>query len=486
MRFRFSKILFFTGLVLCFALIWALRRFPMHDVYTVFFVLTADIHGTDSSTVQSIMLQIIIPSIAFFLFFRFLAKRKFVRFFTAKIIASFSLSFFVFSLALAFFSLRLWKYPRIFFQVHGKSLDSEFYKKNYVNPNDVHISFPEKKRNLIVLFLESMESSVASVADGGLLNVSLIPDLTKLAKENRNFSESGNLGGGVNLEGTSWTLAGIMSKFAGVPYFSPFTKNADGGVSCLENAATLGDILSQNGYRCLFSCGSEKTFEMRDVFLERHGFEIHDIVWYKKNNFLPSDYGVFWGFEDAKLFSFAKKELKILSEKNEPFCFSFLTVDTHFPDGYKDENTVSIFQKQIMNVFATSDAQVNAFISWCKKQSWYKNTTIVILGDHNYLAAPLNNFIKAASKNYHATARRWLDIFINDAPCCDMVQRNRMFSSFDMFPTVLESIGCKIDGRSLGFGKSLYGGEKTLIELYGAQKINEELMQKTLQYDALK
>ena len=55
-----------------------------------------------------------------------------------------------------------------------------------------------------------------------------------------------------------------------------------------------------------------------------------------------------------------------------------------------------------------------------------------------------------------------------------------------MFPTMLESIGCTIEGRALGFGRSLYSGKKTLVETYGAEKVNAELMKRTQQYEALK
>ena len=47
-----------------------------------------------------------------------------------------------------------------------------------------------------------------------------------------------------------------------------------------------------------------------------------------------------------------------------------------------------------MNVISCTDKQVSSFINWIQNQSWYPNTTVVILGDHCYLDAPLNNFIK--------------------------------------------------------------------------------------------
>ena len=141
-----------------------------------------------------------------------------------------------------------------------------------------------------------------------------------------------------------------------------------------------------------------------------------------------------------------------------------------------------------MNVVRCADKQVSDLIGWMEKQSWWDNTTVVIMGDHNFLTAPHNNFIADESPVHGANARRrWLDLIVNSVLIPPQsVQKNRRFAPYDMFPTMLESIGCTIDGRALGFGRSLYSGEKTLVEEYGAEKINAELMKRTEQYEALK
>ncbi|MGI6280010.1 MAG: hypothetical protein ACOYJS_05565, partial [Acutalibacteraceae bacterium] len=54
---------------------------------------------------------------------------------------------------------------------------SDFIEKNYVNPNDVEIRFPENKRNLVFIFLESMENTYASKEEGGQFADNLIPEL---------------------------------------------------------------------------------------------------------------------------------------------------------------------------------------------------------------------------------------------------------------------------------------------------------------------
>ena len=68
--------------------------------------------------------------------------------------------------------------------------DWNFYEKEYVNPAKVKMTFPKEKKNLIYIFMESMESSYADKEDGGTMDDNYIPNLTKLAKENINFSRA--------------------------------------------------------------------------------------------------------------------------------------------------------------------------------------------------------------------------------------------------------------------------------------------------------
>lgn len=44
--------------------------------------------------------------------------------------------------------------------IQSQLMQSELIEKEYVNPNDVQITFPEQKRNLIFIFVESLETSM--------------------------------------------------------------------------------------------------------------------------------------------------------------------------------------------------------------------------------------------------------------------------------------------------------------------------------------
>jgi phosphoglycerol transferase len=263
----------------------------------------------------------------------------------------------------------------------------------------------------------------------------------------------------------------------------------------LSHATTLTDILAKEDYKQLFLFGSEKQFASRSTLLETHGtVEIHDINWYKDNGLLDKDYYVFWGFEDKKLYAYAKNELDTLASQSKPFMLGLLTVDTHMPNGYvcnlcrKDFGTTD--KDQMKNVIACADRQVGDFVSWIQKQDWYENTTIVIMGDHLFMTGTGTVFFDhdwISGDSIQNSSRRWLDILINDKPSTGSVKsssfmKNRTFSSFDMFPTILSSIGCSIQGDRLGFGTNLYSDKKTLCERYDVDYINSQLMEKTKQY----
>ena len=74
------------------------------------------------------------------------------------------------------------------------------------------------------------------------------------------------------------------------------------------------------------------------------------------------------------------------------------------------------------------------------------------------------------------------NVFINSLNTTEN-NKNREFSMFDMYPTILSSIGIEIEGNKLGFGVNLFSDEKTLIELLGRDKFNNELLKSSDYYD---
>lgn len=369
--------------------------------------------------------------------------------------------------------------------------ESHFIEQNYVDPRTTKITFPEQKRNLIYIYLESMESTFASKEDGGGLDFNCIPELTKLAEENTNFSNTDKLGGGYPAYGGTWTMAGIFSQTSGIPIKnSEQTDDVNATLaeqsSFSSQARNLEDIFADEGYNQCFMIGSDATFGGRRAYFESHGkgqTEICDYNTAKENGQIPEDYYVWWGYEDQKLFANAQEKLTELSSKDEPFNFTMLTVDTHFEDGYVCEQCQNEFgDNQYANVMACSSRQVDAFVKWIQRQPFYENTTIVISGDHLTMDS---DFCNDVSEDYE---RSVYNVFINLPEGLDTSfekTHSREFATLDMFPTTLAAMGVTIEGDRLALGVNLFSDEQTLTEQYGRKGLDKELMKKSKFYDML-
>ena len=199
---------------------------------------------------------------------------------------------------------------------------SDFIENHYCDPRLVKLSFPENKRNLIFIYLESMETTFSDVESGGAFEVNLIPELTELAMEGEDFSGDTNaLNGGYVMPNTTTTMSGMFATTSGLPLQTKLDDNAyKMQESFFPELVTMGDLLKYYGYRQVFVAGSDATFGGRRKYLDTHGgFEFRDYKYAKNSGFIPSDYNVFWGFEDEKLFALAKDTITELAEEANRF-----------------------------------------------------------------------------------------------------------------------------------------------------------------------
>ena len=358
-----------------------------------------------------------------------------------------------------------------------QNTESKFIEDEYVDPTDVEVVFPEQKRNLIYIFLESMETTYSDVDDGGAFDENVIPELTEIAQTNEDFSGADpKLNGGYSLAGTTWTMGAMFAQTSGLPLNISISANdMDTQDSIFPGVTTLGDILSDAGYTQTLLIGSEAQFGGRKLYFQEHGnYEMEDYSYAIENGLIPSDYKVWWGYEDQKLFEFAKEKLLQLSQGDEPFNLTMLTVDTHFEDGYVCEQCPTEYDTQYSNVMACSSRQVGEFLKWIQQQDFYENTTIVISGDHPTMDSDYCAEIDQEG-NYD---RRVFTAYINAAAYAQD-QQERTYSTFDNFPTTLAALGVQIDGDRLGLGTNLFSGTKTLLEEFGNSKVNAELKKKS-------
>ena len=358
---------------------------------------------------------------------------------------------------------------------------SELIEKEYVDPSTANIIFPKEKQNLIYIYLESMENTFSSKENGGMYVENRIPELTEIAKNNINFSNTDKIGGALDLKGTQWTIAAMVSQTSGIPLKITIGDNDYGNhATFLPGAYSLGEVLEKNGYKNYLLLGSESEFGGRKSYFESHGnYNIWDYVSAIEEKRMTEDEKVWWGYSDGDLFKYAKEQLIKISQKEEPFNYTLLTVDTHFTDGYVCETcNTEHFNDQYSNVIRCSSQKVSEFINWIKEQPFYKNTTIIISGDHLTMQASTEE--EADKNNYRE--RTVYNAIINSKAKA-VTTTNRKFFTIDMYPTTLAALGATIEGNRLGLGTNLFSNEQTLAEKYGVEYAREELEKKSIFYN---
>ncbi|MBR1407482.1 MAG: LTA synthase family protein [Clostridia bacterium] len=487
-------------LILTMGCIWAVRSYDNISLEEVLFYLSMPLQGTSREFTRSIILNVFLP--AGLLFCLFLAalvlplKKEIcletksghrLHLLPLRIPAAAGFGVLLIWMAVIFPAGDRLLGIREF--ISSRIHQSMLIEERYVDPAKTKITFPEKKRNLITIYVESAETTNQDVANGGQMKENYIPEMTQLMRENLTFSQSELFEGAAVAPACGWTIAGLIAQTAGLPlklfkYDDMSTDNMGYDIAeFLPGATMLGDILNDEGYRTVFACGSDFDFGGRRRMYNQHGaYEIDDYYRAIEAGVAPEGYYYGWGIEDWRLYEYAKMLLLELQEGDQPFHLGLLTADTHDPGWlceYCPKDTGNILGRTIR----CSSKQVYRFIEWCRQQDFYENTTIVVTGDHANMA---RGFYEEATDydKHNGNADRFVyNVFINSV--AEPVQtQNRKFTTLDFFPTVMAAMGCEIEGNRLGLGTNLFSGEQTLSEEMGYETFFTELNKKSLFYDS--
>ena len=468
---------------LYFSLQYLLDNWEELTVEEILYHIKSPMGGASESLVQLFILSVLLPAVGLsvlLIFFYFLPEKKFPLISRTIFFAKKKMYLgFCFFIALLFFSLTLidaWDSISLGSYLSSQLRSSKFIEENYVDPKGIELHFPEKKRNLIYIYMESTELTFMDEAHGGAFPDNLLPEMTALSKEGEDFSGAGeSRNGGIALPGATWTMGAIFAQSTGLPLKISIEQNSmDSQKAFFPSVTAIQDILKEEGYTQKFLLGSVGYFGGRELYMKDHGdVKVEDFSYWKRKNKFPKDYWVNWGFEDEKLYSYAREELSNLAKEDKPFNLTLLTVDTHFPDGYVCRLCQNNYpDNQYANVYRCASRQVTDFVNWIKKQDFYENTTIVISGDHPTMD---RDFCDHVPKSYQ---RKVYTVFLNAA--AKRKERNkREYATFDYFPTTLAAMGVEIPGNRLGLGTDLFSGESTLTEKFGKKEEKKELEERS-------
>lgn len=499
-KFLFSEILVCFFVCVIYASPWAIDTFPLSNVEAVLFtVFAGDNEGAEEFVISSfinkvfypVLWTLIIVLIAEIVLSLVLSKKNFyfgTKLWKLKLLFNrrgvlqilWQVQKAILFIGASYAAILLLVLPGIIMSTPFKALiqqpvDSEFYRENYVHPDSVKIIAQGEPKNLVVIFLESMGKNFAQYT----------PEIARLEKSSLDF-----VPGGQNVSGTSWTIAGITGKLCGIPLNMPMGINEYHGrlPTYVPYAKCLMDVLADKGYNQLYAQGTSGEFTQKRDFWKTHGnVEIHDIEYYKSTGKVSEKYHVFWGFEDRRLYHLAKEELDSLSKMDKPFAFYMLTVDTHQPQGYLDDSCkVSLKEAGVaednVNHFPEAlrcaSMQLESFINWMREQPWFEKTVVFVMGDHATPSLSTKAGLPQSESLY------WTNFVINaHLDSGKTYRQGRAYSSLDMFPTILESMGFGFEKHAIALGKSLYAESPTLLEKYGQKTLDSLLRERSIQYD---
>ena len=455
--------------------IWTLRTFPVNDVESVITTLDLPLDGFTAIFVKSYLLRALLPIVALtavlsYFFGELCSVLRKPRA-TCAVLTAVGV--------IAFLALFIEKVPvsRYIDAIQNETavMESDLLEKYFIDADSLHITAPEKPRNLIWILMESMESTFADTASGGEAATNYIPEITQLFEKNTGFSHSDRFGGGNDMLGSRNTITGTFSKTTGIPLLSRLRLNN----KFIPGAKSFWESLHKYGYTNYFVMGTDSRFNMQNWFLEQHGVDvIYDMVSMKSKQDVDEKFRNMRSFEagltDRSLYAASRAYIDSIARNGSPFSVSIATINTHFPYGFYDKECLEkpesgSDEDSYKATLRCASREVNEFVEWCQKQDFAENTLIVIVGDHLFPNKFPGKFLARPNINN----RKWVTILIN--PTKNPETRRRQFTSIDIAPTILEAMGFDIAEHRFGLGVSLYSEEKTLLEIFGADSLEKEL-----------
>ncbi|MEP7312651.1 MAG: sulfatase-like hydrolase/transferase [Pseudomonadota bacterium] len=312
----------------------------------------------------------------------------------------------------------------------------DVFSSAYVDPKTVQIEPAGKQKNLVLIYVESLENSYQDPVRFGR---DLLQPLTDLQQRYMTFGEY------EEMPGTNWTVAGIVASQCGLPLKVMLGPNEPGLQlkQFVPHALCLGDVLAAQGYENVFLNGPDLGFARLGIFLKDHGYT--RTYGAKEWAAAGEDRSKMktWGLRDDLLFARARTELTQLMAGGKPFNLTILTVDTHGPDVLFSDECRHRGARKFEDVLGCTAGQLAEFIEFITSKGWLDSVSIVLQGDHLAMENPV--FDKLNGDKH----RRVFNLIITDPL---ETPSSPHMTHFDMFPTILKTVGFKTEAGRLGLG----------------------------------
>lgn len=325
---------------------------------------------------------------------------------------------------------------------------------------DAPEALPGPKKNLIVLYAESLE---AAFFDEKLFP-GLMPRLNALAGQGLRFDRI------AQSPMSDWTIAGMIATQCGEPLSSHRVRNEPNDFGRFSTGyQCLSQHLAKQGYARVYMGGATNGFAGKGDFYRSMGF---DEVLGLEELARPESPQSQWGLYDEELLPLVRAKIRALREAGgRPFAVLALTLDTHSPSGFpspgcKQRNIrYESLDIKHFDTLRCTDELLAEFLGQVIRENLH-DSTIVLLSDHVMMSSQAQLELKARQ------AQRLNHMVIWDKDLTPG-RVSRAVSQFDVAPTVLHALL----GRSyqVGFGFSMLDSRPNLTERYGRDVFDESV-----------
>ena len=299
-----------------------------------------------------------------------------------------------------------------------------------------------KNKNVLVIHLESFQQFLIDYKWHGK---EVTPNLNKLYHANDTISFDNffnQVGQGKTSDAEMMLENSLYGLQAGSAMSSYGTSNT------FESAPA---ILSQKaGYTTAVMHGGAGSFWNRNNAYKSFGYQYFMPLSYYVNK---PDYYIGYGLKDKLLFS---ESIKYLEQMQQPFYAKYITVTNHIPFSMDKEDldpkfkTTNTRDETINNYFQTAhylDEAVHEFFNYLKASGLYKNTMVVIYGDHyglsnseNETLAPVIGESSDTWNSYNNVQMQRVPFMIHAANLKGGIN-SEVAGEIDVLPTLMHLLG---------------------------------------------
>ena len=312
----------------------------------------------------------------------------------------------------------------------------------------------EKGKNVIIIHLESFQQFLINLKVNGK---EVTPFLNSIYKNPHTISFK-NFYHQVGLGRTSDAETMLETGTYGISDGSLFTSL--GSENTFQAAP---QILRQEGYTSAVFHGNVGTFWNRNEVYKNFGYN----YFFDQNYFSnKTNDKIGYGLKDKLLFS---ESIKYLEQMQQPFYAKYITVTNHIPFSMDKEDldpkfkTTNTRDETINNYFETAhylDQAVREFFNYLKSSGLYKNTMVVIYGDHyglsnseNETLAPIIGESSDTWNSFNNVQMQRVPFMIHSANLKGEI-KDEVGGEIDVLPTLLHLLGIE-SNNYIQFGSDM-------------------------------